>query len=453
MKRIRLLSLLLILALLTGVVSAAGTPSPYAIRVNRALNTVTIYGLDDNGQHTVPVKAMICSTARPGYVTPKGTYKLAAYRTEWRLMVDGTYGQYATCFSGNYLFHSICYADDSHDTMIRDAYNDLGSAASMGCVRLETADAKWIYDNCPAGTVVTIYDDANDPGPLGKPSRTVDYISEEHHTGWDPTDPAEGNPWRTQPVTALTLDTETLDLTAGEQTTLTAAIEPSLSLLFWSSSDEAVATVDKQGTVTALSAGTTKITVAGLHGVSAVCTVKVAGELLPFDDLIPGAWYYPELRGAVESGLFRGANGKFSPNGAMTRAMVVQVLYNLEGRPSAPETQPFTDVKDDSWYRDAAAWAAEEGIIKGLGGNAFAPDRPMTRQELAATLWRCAGSPKAEADLTGFADSNLIHSYAEAAMKWAVSNDLLRGSSGKLLPGSTVTRAETAAIFQRFAAK
>jgi len=453
MKRFRLLALLLILLLLTGMVSAAAAPTPYAIRVNRAANTVTIYGLDENGQHTVPIKAMICSTARPGYVTPLGSYRLAEHRSEWRRMLDGTYGQYATCFSGNYLFHSICYTDDSHDAMKRDSYNLLGNPASMGCVRLETADAKWIYENCGARTPVTVYEDTENPGPLGKPSRTVDYISEEVYTGWDPTDPAPGNPWHTRAVTALMLDVEELTMTAGEAAVLTALAEPRDVLLFWNSSDEAVATVDKQGRVIARSAGTTEIRVAGLNGVSAVCTVEVSGTLLPYDDLTPGAWYYPEVRAAIESGLFQGTNRRFSPNDAMTRAMVVQVLYNLAKQPAAPEETPFADVADGAWYRDAAAWAAKTGVVTGIAADTFAPDRAMTRQELATTLWRYAGSPKAETDLTGFSDSGQISPYAETAMAWAVAGGLLQGSGGKLQPGSTVTRAETAAIFQRFAGK
>jgi len=452
MKRFRLLALILIMILLTGMVSAASAPVPYAIRVNRAANTVTIYGLDEAGQHTVPVKAMICSTARPGYVTPLGSYQLAAYRSAWRLMLDGTYGQYATCFRGNYLFHSICYADDSHDAMVREAYNALGTAASMGCVRLETADAKWIYDNCPAGTPVTIYDDADDPGPLGKPARTVDHISEEFHTGWDPTDPAAGNPWRDSAAQSLALDAKRLTMTAGEAAALHAAVEPQNVLLVWDSSDETVATVDMQGHVTALSAGTAEIRVSSHNGVSAVCTVEVEGELLPFSDLTPGAWYYPEIRRAVELGLFRGSGGKFSPQDTMTRAMVVQVLYNLAGQPKAPAETGFSDVNDGHWYRDAAAWAAENGIVKGLSGSRFAPDQPMTRQELAVLLWRYAGAPAVDPDLDAFSDHDCILSYAESALAWAVSKDLLQGSGGRLLPDSTLTRAETAAIFQRFAA-
>ncbi|MBR5284042.1 MAG: L,D-transpeptidase, partial [Clostridia bacterium] len=114
MKVYRLVAVLLIVALLT--VGASAAPLlPYAIEVNRAANTVTVYSPDETGAYTVPVKAMICSTARQGYTTPAGTFRLAEFRSEWRLMLDGTYGQYATCFMGNYLFHSICYSDDSHD--------------------------------------------------------------------------------------------------------------------------------------------------------------------------------------------------------------------------------------------------------------------------------------------------------------------------------------------------
>lgn len=129
MLKRRLICFVLLLVLLAGTVSAAGADvPPYAIKVNRAMNTVTVYELDENGQHTVPVKAMICSTARAGYVTPLGSFRLTAHRSPWRLMLDGTYGQYATCFKGNYLFHSICYSDDSHDAMVREAYNKLGEA-------------------------------------------------------------------------------------------------------------------------------------------------------------------------------------------------------------------------------------------------------------------------------------------------------------------------------------
>jgi len=450
MKRRLCALVLLIILLMQAVPAAAAEPAPYAIRVNRALNTVTIYSLDSSGSYTIPVKAMICSTARPGHTTPLGSYQLADFRSEWRLMLDGTYGQYATCFSGNYLFHSICYADDSHDAMVRESYNKLGEAASMGCVRLETIDAKWIYENCPAGTPVTVYDDPESPGPLGKPERTLDEISEEAHNGWDPTDPAEGNPWRMEKVKSLKVKPASLTINAGETAQLEAAVDPKTAALFWSSSDEAVAVVDGSGKVTALSEGKAEITARSYDGVTDSCSIRVKGELLPYEDLVPGAWYYADVRQALEDGLFNGMSERsFVPNGAMTRAMVVQVLYNLEEKPEAPDTLAFTDVAEDSWYRDAVAWAAEEGVVTGLSETSFAPDRPMNRQELATVLWRYLGEPKAKSDLTVYTDAARISSFAETALAWMTGKEILRGSGGMLQPTNTATRIETAVLLQR----
>lgn len=447
----RMIASLMLILLLTLPVSAAGTVTPYAIKVNRAMNTVTIYEMDDDGRYTVPIKAMICSTARTGYITPLGSYRLAEFRSPWRLMVDGTYGQYATCFKGNYLFHSICYADDSHDAMLREAYNKLGEAASMGCVRLETADAKWIYDNCPAGTPVTIYDDFTSPGPLGKPERTVDEISEDEHCGWDPTDPAEGNPWHMTEVAAVKLQPQKLTLTAGETAQATALVEPENAIVYWNSSDEAVARVDSKGNITALTAGKATISAQGLNGVGAKCEVMVKGELLPFDDLLPGAWYYPEVRKAMENGLFQGVGEReFAPDRSMTRAMVVQVLYNLAGRPDVQAILSFEDVMEDAWYREAVAWAAAEGVVNGVSETAFAPDKAMSRQELATVLWRYAGEPKSEQSLTDFSDEASIAEFAELAMVWAVEEGLMQGSGGKLQPAKTATRVQCAAILQRY---
>ena len=170
--------------------------SPYYIKVNRLMNTVTIYGLDGNGEYSVPVKAMVCSVGREGHETPLGDFSVMSFKAPWCYMIDGSYGQYATGFrSGGYLFHSICYTAKSHDAMMRDEYNLLGDVASLGCVRLQVADAKWIYDNCPVGTGVKIYEDEN-PGPLGKPEKLIPEMTEEMYNGWDPSDPAEGNPWR-----------------------------------------------------------------------------------------------------------------------------------------------------------------------------------------------------------------------------------------------------------------
>ncbi|MBQ9968158.1 MAG: S-layer homology domain-containing protein [Oscillospiraceae bacterium] len=440
--------LLIILMLLPW--TAAAEPSPYAIRVNRAANTVTVYSLDEHGDYTVPVRAMVCSTARQGYTTPLGAYKLAEFRSEWRLMLDGTYGQYATCFKGHYLFHSICYSAPEHDAMIRTAYNNLGDPASMGCVRLQTIDAKWIFDNCPAGTPVTVYDDADDPGPLGKPEPLLDEIPEEAYNGWDPTDPAPGNPWR-QKAESVSVKPDKLTLQAGETVKLTAETEPEHAIVSWRSSDKTVAEVDSRGNVTALGAGTAKIEVYGPDDVRDSCTVKVKGELLPYEDLIPGAWYYPQVRAALEKKLFNGVSETtFAPDAPMTRAMVVQVLYNMARTPKFEGTAAFEDVAADAWYHDAVAWASEEQLVSGLSDTAFAPDRPMTRQDLAVILHRSTGAPEAKEPLAGFSDLKSVASYAEEAMAWAVENGLLQGSGEKLQPTKTASRIETAVILQRY---
>ena len=159
-------------ALMVGASAADTNSLPYEIKVNRKMNTVTVYTQDEAGNYTVPYKAMICSTGRLGHATPLGSYSVTSVKKEWCLMFDGTYGQYSTQFFGNYLFHSICYTAPDPATMLAQEYNMLGGVASLGCVRLQTADAKWIYDNCAPGTRVTIYD-SDDPGPLGKPERAA----------------------------------------------------------------------------------------------------------------------------------------------------------------------------------------------------------------------------------------------------------------------------------------
>lgn len=456
MKR-RVLCFLLAALLLCCSVSAAPNQSPYAIKVNRALNTVTVYGLDENGEYTLPVKAMICSTARQGYATPLGEYKLIAYRSEWRPMLDGTYGQYATSFNGHYLFHSICYSEPSKDALIREEYNDLGSPASMGCVRLQTIDAKWIYDNCPAGTKVTVYDDPNDPGPLGKPEKKVEFITQQAYNGWDPTDPDANNPWNFVPAESVKIFPTVKSINAGESAQLIAGVEPAAASkcgLTWSSSDSAVAKIASDGTVLALSSGSAEISVSTWDGLVDTYTIRVEGELLPFSDLTPGAWYYRELRSALESGLLQGmGGGRFAPAESMTRAMVVQMLYNLADKPRTTYSPVFSDVSEDAWYGDAVMWAKANGVVNGYTETEFAPDRPMTRQELAAVLWRYAGQPSADGTPEIFSDWEQVDVFAEQALLWMTQEKLMQGADGKLNPCNTATRVETAVVLQRFSEK
>ncbi len=165
---------------------------PFYIKINRELNTVTVYMMDQNGQYTLPVKAMVCST---GTYTMLGVYQTPS-KYRWLPLYGGVYGQYATRIHKSILFHSVPYFSQNPGDLEYEEYNKLGTSASLGCIRLCVRDAKWIFDNCPVGTTVELYDDANDPGPLGKPvPLTIDINSENR--GWDPTDPDPGNPWST----------------------------------------------------------------------------------------------------------------------------------------------------------------------------------------------------------------------------------------------------------------
>lgn len=173
--------------------------------VNRVANCVTVYEKDADGAFTVPVRAFVCSCGREGHETPLGTFKTSSYY-KWRLMVDGTYGHYAVRFNQGIMFHSIPYYTPNEGDLEWDQFNLLGQPASLGCVRLACADAKWIYDNCKAGTKVIVYDDAENPGPLGKPEE-IKVAAENPMHKWDPTDISAKNPWNAlRPSLYLTND-------------------------------------------------------------------------------------------------------------------------------------------------------------------------------------------------------------------------------------------------------
>lgn len=173
-------------------VAATEPEFPYYIKVNRKQNCITIFTMDESGEYTVPYKAMICSTGLYN-ATPRGTFQLST-KYLWRELYGGVYGQYATRIHGGVLFHSVPYYRKAKNALCTEKYNKLGQQASMGCIRLTVEDAKWIAENCPAGTTVEIYED-EDPGPLGKPE-ALKIDGDNPNKGWDPTDPDEKNPWK-----------------------------------------------------------------------------------------------------------------------------------------------------------------------------------------------------------------------------------------------------------------
>lgn len=168
---------------------------PYYLVVNCTTNTVTIYAEDSNGEYTVPLTSMLCSSGldEEDMSTPKGEYALTGNRWEWLKMIDGTYGIYVTQILGDYLFHSVPYTEyGNHGSLKPGEFDKLGSDASHGCIRLCIRDAKWIYDNMENITGVNIMDSEN-PGPLGRPA--LQKIGDGPYPEWDPTDAHADNPW------------------------------------------------------------------------------------------------------------------------------------------------------------------------------------------------------------------------------------------------------------------
>lgn len=195
---------------------------PYYIMVNRQANCVTVYEQDESGEYTIPMKAMVCSVG-VSERTPLGTFRTSDKYT-WRYLFGDVYGQYAYRINKNILFHSVPYYTKNKGDLESEEYNKLGEPASLGCIRLSVEDAKWLVDNCPSGTKVTIYD-SPDPGPLGKPTpKKIDLNSP--YKGWDPTDPDVGNPWHSFFATSsatTTAASTTVKTTAATKTTTTSS--------------------------------------------------------------------------------------------------------------------------------------------------------------------------------------------------------------------------------------
>ena len=172
----------------------------------------------------------------------------------------------------------------------------------------------------------------------------------------------------------------------------------------------------------------------------------------PYTDVATGTWYYEAVRFVSENGLMGGyGKGLFGPNDNLSRAQLVQILYNHAGRPVIQNGSAFTDAAPGAWYADAVAWAAAEGIISGYGGGRFGPNDPITREQLAVMLWRYAGFPVPPNLLLNFPDANTASGYALDALRWAVDQGIISGySNGRLEPKTPATRGQVAQILQNF---
>ena len=171
-----------------------------------------------------------------------------------------------------------------------------------------------------------------------------------------------------------------------------------------------------------------------------------------YNDLSSEQWYHAGVDYALQNGLMNGVGGgRFDPNGSLTRAMLVTILYRSENTPDVSgESNPFTDVPEGQWYTDAVIWAAKEKIVNGMSETTFAPNESITREQIATILYRYAGSPQVSGNLYQFSDAFSVSTYAYDAMLWAVKESIITGMNGKLAPKDNATRAQIATILYRY---
>ena len=193
-------------------------------------------------------------------------------------------------------------------------------------------------------------------------------------------------------------------------------------------------------------------------GVCTRCGAKDPNYVeISFSDVADGAWYYDAVSYSVGNGLMNGVGGGlFAPDDSMTRAMLVTVLWRYEGSPAAG-VNTFSDVKNGEWYTEAIAWAAANGIVDGVGNGKFDPGGNITREQMAAILYRYANRKGFDTSRLGnlgaFSDRTSISSYARTPLQWAVAKELINGVNGSLLPLGNATRAQVATILMRFLTK
>lgn len=183
------------------------------------------------------------------------------------------------------------------------------------------------------------------------------------------------------------------------------------------------------------------------------CPRDASCPMSGYTDLNMGEWYHDGIHYCLDEGLMDGVDaGMFAPNATTSRAMIVTILWRLQGSPEVEAEETFTDVSPDAWYAKAIAWAVAEGVADGYGEGLFGPNDAITREQLAAMLWRYAARPESEGGLSAFADGAETSAWAQQAVSWAVSLGLINGvDSDRLDPKGQATRAQTATILMRFA--
>ena len=262
----------------------------------------------------------------------------------------------------------------------------------------------------------------------------------------------------------ISLSAETDSIYIGEEVTIqNTDVDDYAMLLNWEVSDPEIAEIvssdDSSVTIKGLKRGDVAVT-ASVGDFKKSVTIHVLDK--NYEDLkgkfqdISGHWAEETILEAVYRGLFNGVSSDlFDPDSAITRAMFVTVLYRMDGQPAVDQKAGFTDVAEGSYYAAAVDWAAKNGIVNGVSETSFDPDAAITREQMAAILYRYAAywelDVSAEADLSAYEDASSVSAYAQAAMQWAVANGVINGTSATTLePAGTATRAQAATVLVRF---
>ena len=370
---------------------------------------------------------------------------------------SGTY-YYKATLSGNTLsftnphgFSTFTVKEDDRTAVVdygEYAEDATYTAANVG-EELPTADAPsgkrfsgWKF-NGVAGTYTTLTDSlltALDEAYTDKPIEATPVFSKRSNNG--------GTAYTVNVQAGKGGDVEVSPERASKSTTITVTVKADDGY----SVDEVTVTESNGDKVDVKRTSESKYTFtmpASNVTVKATFTKGDAPEI-PFKDVAENAWYYEAVKYAYDNDIMNGVkNDTFAPNSNLNRAMIAQVLYNLEGEPSV-KGDAFSDVAEDAWYFDAVNWAAENKIVEGYGDGNFGPTKAVTREQLAAILFRYAqykgmDSVTLEENLTGFADGDQVSSWAVSAMNWAVGQGIMNGKGNNTLdPQGTATRAEVA---------
>ncbi len=365
----------------TQKVQAVAKDYPYLIKVNRYQNTITIYEKDDTGEYNLPVKAIVCSVGQKGTETVLGTFTTKG-KYRWKALMGDVWGQYSTRIVGGILFHSVYYYEQGNPASLAwKEFNKLGSPASHGCIRMMVADAKWIYDNCPVGTTVIIYDDKKSPGPLGKP----DTIKLPVAVRWDPTDPSKNNPFISMVPTITGAKNRTIEW--GEEIDLMKGIKAKSSL-----GTDITKRLTIDGKVDKYSAGTYEITYSVLDALGRTCskTVTITVQNNP------------------EIPYFEGVSDRVVPNASMitrddalfgVRAFLgtkllkkkeIEVVFDKITKKEYMVTYNVYSGKDIIAYETATFYIDDEApVLSGISDRVLAPgeipDRDYTLREISIT--------------------------------------------------------------------